>query len=212
MGSCSPVHSGDTGQRPGARPWWHPRFTDLASGNFGFYLVEYRIDNRLRVDGTTDDGHCRAAFADCSWQKYAFEGKAVKGDPGGRIRRNSEMIDQMVMDIIRRTQNPVGAYAVARRTGKTGNPLAPVQVYRSLGRLMESGKVNYIVSKNAYVAARHIRSVFLLCDGCGHHASVDGEALANNIRALCEALEFEPRSIHVELNGKCLDCLTGQNI
>jgi len=128
-----------------------------------------------------------------------------------RQRRRSCDIDDMVEQIVAEAHAPIGAYAIAKTAKKQGYLLVPSQVYRALSHLIESDRVERIVSANAFVMASESERVHLLCESCTDHDFADGTQVSASLKSLCSGARFEMRSMHVELNGRCAMCHTGQN-
>lgn len=94
---------------------------------------------------------------------------------------------------------------------------APVQVYRALERLMESGLVHRIESMNAFVACAHTHEgdhvhghsetvAFAICDDCGSVSEIPVPKAAKTIGAITGDSGFVTERTVVELRGHCAPC------
>ena len=61
---------------------------------------------------------------------------------------------QIIFDLIDKSPEPLKAYTILFSVQKKGIK-APPQVYRALDKLVETGKIHKIESKNAFVACRN---------------------------------------------------------
>ena len=60
---------------------------------------------------------------------------------------------KIIFDLINKSSEPLKAYTILFSVQKKGIK-APPQVYRALDKLVETGKIHKIESKNAFVACR----------------------------------------------------------
>ena len=61
---------------------------------------------------------------------------------------------QIIFDLINKSSEPLKAYTILFSVQKKGIK-APPQVYRALDKLVETGKIHKIESKNAFVAVSY---------------------------------------------------------
>lgn len=97
---------------------------------------------------------------------------------------------------------------------------APVQVYRALERLLETGLVHRIESMNAFVACAHDHGhdggahgdvvAFSICKDCGDVSELSASAIAPSVEALAKPAKFATESAIVELRGHCSACTVGR--
>ncbi|MEO1046092.1 MAG: transcriptional repressor [Pseudomonadota bacterium] len=139
----------------------------------------------------------------------------MKVNTSERKRRRAEVLDQIVETIINEAPVPIGAYTIsehsARHSENIGQKLAPTQVYRSITRLVEAGRITHLVSCNAYAPARNDPAIHLLCAECNQHQPVADDQVAMMLRRMCARSGFTDREIHVELTGLCPDCCARQD-
>ena len=78
---------------------------------------------------------------------------------------------QIIFDLINKSSEPLKAYTILFSVQKKGIK-APPQVYRALDKLVETGKIHKIESKNAFVACRSSNceiskaTAFSICESC----------------------------------------------
>ena len=78
---------------------------------------------------------------------------------------------QIIFDLIDRSPEPLKAYTILYNVQKKGIN-APPQVYRALDKLVKTGKIHKIESKNAFVACRSSSceiskaTAFSICESC----------------------------------------------
>lgn len=87
---------------------------------------------------------------------------------------------------------------------------APVQVYRALQQLQDSGAVHRIHSLNAFIACstRHHdngRSGLMICSQC-HAVSEFEDPDMESLPERLGALGFRPQNVVLEVAGLCADC------
>ena len=61
---------------------------------------------------------------------------------------------QIIFDLINKSSEPLKAYTILFNVQKRGIK-APPQVYRALDKLVQTGKIHKIESKNAFVACKN---------------------------------------------------------
>ena len=78
---------------------------------------------------------------------------------------------QIIFDLINKSSEPLKAYTILFSVQKKGIK-APPQVYRALEKLVETGKIHKIESKNAFVACTNSNceiskaTSFSICESC----------------------------------------------
>ena len=94
---------------------------------------------------------------------------------------------------------------------------APLQIYRALSKLIESGSVHRIESLNAFVACKHHEcsghevSIFMLCERCDEVTEAVDSSAATALAALCSSRGFTGTSQIIEITGVCQACQTAQH-
>lgn len=127
--------------------------------------------------------------------------------PSGRLSKN----ESLVFDVLKQAKNPLSAYAILDALRPDGLK-APLQVYRALNKLMQSGLAHKIESLNAFVTCRdeqcrqHKIVAFAICDDCDHVSEISDAALAAELSKVGKGADFQVISSTVELHGTCESC------
>ena len=117
----------------------------------------------------------------------------------------------LVFGALSRAEGPLSAYTILDQLRDDGFR-APLQVYRALDKLVESGMVHRLESLNAFVACRHPgcdshqTMAFAICETCGKVAEISDDALETRLRDLAGESGFAVKRAVVELRGLCADC------
>jgi Fur family zinc uptake transcriptional regulator len=142
---------------------------------------------------------------------------AVAAESAERLcaRRGARLteIRRRVLELVWRSHQPVGAYAILERLARERRSVAPPTVYRALDFLMAHGLVHRIASLNAYIGCahpdRHHIGQFLVCSACGSTAELDDARIDRAIRSGAEAAGFAVERPVIELAGRCPNCREG---
>lgn len=108
---------------------------------------------------------------------------------------------------------PMSAYNILDELRPEGFR-APLQVYRALDKLVESGKVHRLESLNAFVACSHQGcdehqiTAFMICETCGQVDELTDKPLAHQLRLLADNAGFLLKRSIIELRGACAGCQT----
>jgi len=117
----------------------------------------------------------------------------------------------LVLDALQGERKPLSAYAILDRLRQFGIR-APLQVYRALQHLTETGKVHRLESLNAFVACRHSGCdrahtlTFAICEKCGGVAEHADARLEAEIGRIAASSGFVARRTVVEISGSCRAC------
>ncbi len=119
----------------------------------------------------------------------------------------------LVFDVLRRSEQPVSAYTILDKLRDHGFR-APLQVYRALDKLLESGLVHRLESLNAFVACahpaesccRHGTVAFTICNSCGHVDEFHDHEVDHRLEAFTKASRFKPEKTTIEIRGLCAAC------
>ena len=136
---------------------------------------------------------------------------ACKDPPVDRSRNES-----LVYDFLEDAGKPASAYEILDALRDEGLR-APLQVYRALSKLIDSGSVHRIESLNAFVACRHHGcsgdevSIFMLCERCDNVTEAVDTATAAALVSLCAARSFSATRQMIEITGICEACQTAQH-
>ena len=115
----------------------------------------------------------------------------------------------MIVEVMRDLGRPVGAYELMDRLRERVS-LAPPTVYRSLDRLVASGRAHRLQSLNAFIACRHPShkgaAVFAICEDCGSATEIDEQYAIQKLMAWAEKSKFAVSGMMLELHGHCVSC------
>lgn len=115
-----------------------------------------------------------------------------------------------VLELVWRSHDPVGAYAILDALRREGRPAAPPTVYRALEFLTEQGLVHRIASRNAYMGCadpEHAHaSQFLICGRCGAASEVSDGRIQGAIAERASVVGFRVQHLMVEVIGLCPSC------
>ena len=118
---------------------------------------------------------------------------------------------KIVLDLLKNTKDPLGAYTILTNIEKKGIK-APLQVYRALDKLIESGKVHKIESKNAYIICKNsncnsLKSTsFLICEKCDSVSEIKRNNLKQDLSILSEESGSNYANHNLEIYGLCKSC------
>lgn len=117
----------------------------------------------------------------------------------------------LVFGALSRADGPLSAYTILDQLRDEGFR-APLQVYRALDKLVETGMVHRLESLNAFVACRHPGCdsretiAFTICETCGHVTELSDAALETRLGELASQDGFKVKRAVVELRGVCAGC------
>ena len=114
-----------------------------------------------------------------------------------------------VLSCLRRTKEPMSAYAILDRVRRVGISHPPT-VYRALNELMQKRMVHRLESRSAFVACGHGgcdgKFAFAICRQCGRVVEIP---LSSDDQAALLGLvpdEIAPERVTLEIAGLCEDC------
>lgn len=131
--------------------------------------------------------------------------QVLKSAERRRPRKGCE-IDVIVLGAITRSDKPVKAYDIVRQSTSSGDPLLPVQVYRSLDRLKAEGTIERVATLNAFVSSEMDHSMHLLCVDCGSFHATEAFEAYEILERLCSSVGFKPLQPYIEISGHCSRC------
>ena len=121
----------------------------------------------------------------------------------------SEM-EARALDALRRSHQPLSAYAVLAELRAVRATAAAPTAYRALGRLIERGLAHRLESLNAYVACcvdeGCANPLFAICGRCGTVDERSDPRLATDLAAAAAKGGFVPEKSVIELIGHCAGC------
>ena len=129
----------------------------------------------------------------------------------GREASDLTKNQSLVFGALSRAEGPLSAYTILDLLRGDGFR-APLQVYRALDKLVETGMVHRLESLNAFVACRHPGCdshetiAFAICETCGKVTEISDEALETRLHDLSRKDGFTIKRAVVELRGVCAAC------
>ena len=128
--------------------------------------------------------------------------------PATSLTRNQEL----VLSVLLKAKTPLSAYTILDHLRSDGFR-APLQVYRALEKLIQSGLVHRLESLNSFVACQHSHCddhdtiAFAICDSCDRVAELTDTKLSSLVDTLMSDSHFKLENSVVELRGKCETCV-----
>ncbi len=114
-----------------------------------------------------------------------------------------------VMEIVKSSQKPLGAYIILEKFKKKHPNAAPPTIYRALEYLQKNNLVHRIEKLNAYVACCHghgCAAQFLVCSACGTATEIEMHAFDGQIGKVARQYGFKVEQSILELVGTCSAC------
>lgn len=115
-----------------------------------------------------------------------------------------------VLELVWRSHEPIGAYAILEELQRSRTGAAPPTVYRALDFLLGQGLIHRIESLNAFVGCptpdRRHSGQFLICSDCGRVAEIDDSKVGSAIARSAASQGFTVDRLTVELRGRCPAC------
>ncbi len=117
---------------------------------------------------------------------------------------------QMVLEIIVRSEKPVGAYDILAEMARTVPNPKPTTIYRAIEFLQSHAFIHRIESLNAYVPCHaghsHDGSQFMVCDSCGTVQEVHLCSLPAPLQKRIDDTGFALSRWNMEIHGQCPAC------
>ena len=118
---------------------------------------------------------------------------------------------QIIFDLIDKSSEPLKAYTILFSVQKKGIK-APPQVYRALDKLVETGKIHKIESKNAFVACRNSNcdisktTAFSICESCEMVDEINDAKLTKYLTNFSDRKGTKYKRFNLEFFGLCKKC------
>ena len=118
---------------------------------------------------------------------------------------------QIIFDLINKSSEPLKAYTILFSVQKKGIK-APPQVYRALDKLVETGKIHKIESKNAFVACRNSNceiskaTAFSICESCEKVEELNDLKLSKYLSNYSDKTGMKYKKYNLEFFGLCKKC------
>ncbi len=125
-------------------------------------------------------------------------------------------VRRRVLELIWRSHEPVGAYAMLDVLRQEGFNAQPPTVYRALEFLTEQRLIHRLESRNAFIGCpspdHPHQAVYLICTDCGTvEEREDSPALTEALAALARDTGFHLTGRTLELTGLCRGCVARQS-
>jgi Fur family zinc uptake transcriptional regulator len=118
---------------------------------------------------------------------------------------------QIIFDLINKSSEPLKAYTILYNVQKRGIK-APPQVYRALDKLVQTGKIHKIESKNAFVACRNTNceiskaTAFSICESCETVDEISDAKLNKYLSSFSDKKGTKYKRFNLEFFGLCKNC------
>ena len=118
---------------------------------------------------------------------------------------------QIIFDLINKSPEPLKAYTILFNVQKRGIK-APPQVYRALDKLVKTGKIHKIESKNAFVACRNTNceiskaTAFSICESCETVDEISDAKLNKYLSSFSDKKGTKYKRFNLEFFGLCKNC------
>jgi Fur family zinc uptake transcriptional regulator len=118
---------------------------------------------------------------------------------------------QIIFDLINKSSEPLKAYTILFNVQKKGIK-APPQVYRALDKLVQTGKIHKIESKNAFVACRNTNceiskaTAFSICESCETVDEISDAKLNKYLSSFSDKKGTKYKRFNLEFFGLCKNC------
>ena len=118
---------------------------------------------------------------------------------------------RIVLDIVEKAKGPLKAYSILFNVQKKGIN-APQQIYRVLDKLIESGKIHKIESKNAFVACKNSNcevskaTAFSICESCEIVDEISDTKLSKYLSKFNNKKGMKFKRFNLEFFGLCKKC------
>ena len=118
---------------------------------------------------------------------------------------------QIIFDLINKSSEPLKAYTILFNVQKRGIK-APPQVYRALDKLVQTGKIHKIESKNAFVACRSSSceiskaTAFSICESCEMVDEISDTKLTKYLSNFSDKKGTMYKRFNLEFFGLCKKC------
>tara|TARA_B100001540_G_C15623139_1_gene558568 strand:- start:172 stop:666 length:495 start_codon:yes stop_codon:yes gene_type:complete len=130
-----------------------------------------------------------------------------------RLREMGKAIgtnDEPVLNLLLSNHRIFSAYDIAERISKMGKRVQPVQIYRSLEKLMALGLVHRLSTKNGFIACYEegecATGQFLICTECESVKEIDSQLINREIHDSAQENSFSIGSKSIEVLGVCGNC------
>ena len=126
-------------------------------------------------------------------------------------QNNLSKNQQIIFDLINKSSEPLKAYTILYNVKKRGIK-APPQVYRALDKLVQTGKIHKIESKNAFVACKSSSceiskaTAFSICESCEMVDEISDAKLTKYLSSFSDKKGTQYKRFNLEFFGLCKKC------
>lgn len=136
-------------------------------------------------------------------------------EPSGRQEPKLTRMRQQVLNLLRQTIEPIGAYALRDRLeAALARRVSPPTVYRALNHLQRCGLAARIESRNGWVACdqpdRGCDVLYCVCRACGTVVQTPGVDARAALLSLARRRGFVAQDCTLEVSGLCARCRVGE--
>ena len=124
----------------------------------------------------------------------------------------------LVLQTLTACEEPLSAYVILDRLRDEGFR-APLQVYRALDKLVETGLVHRLDSLKAFIACSHPHEhadeamvAFAICEKCARVWEFSDSKIDDRFGAWAEAENFQTKATTLEISGLCAACRSNDEI
>ena len=118
---------------------------------------------------------------------------------------------KIVFNLLQNSGEPLKAYTILESLKREGLK-SPLQVYRALDKLVETGKIHKIESKNAFVACRSSdceiskATAFSICESCEMVDEISDTKLSKYLSSFNHKKGMKFKRFNLEFFGLCKKC------
>jgi Fur family transcriptional regulator, zinc uptake regulator len=129
-----------------------------------------------------------------------------------KLTRNQALVFQT----LEKAGQPLSAYTILDRLRDDGFR-APLQVYRALDKLLETGLVHRLESINSFVACAHPHphshgsAAFAICETCGRVDEFSDKTVQARLADWSKEHGFRTNRTMIEIRGQCVECNEGRS-
>ena len=127
-------------------------------------------------------------------------------ETGKGVGRN----DEPVLNLLLSNHRIFSAYDIAEKISEMGRRVQPIQIYRSLEKLMALGLVHRLSTRNGFIACYEdgecATGQFLICTECESVKEIDSQLINREISDSAQENSFSIANKSVEVLGLCSNC------
>ena len=118
--------------------------------------------------------------------------------------------DEPVLNLLLSNHRIFSAYDIAEKISEMGRRVQPIQIYRSLEKLMALGLVHRLSTRNGFIACYEdgecATGQFLICTECESVKEIDSQLINREISDSAQENSFSIANKSVEVLGLCSNC------